>query len=107
MTPWAAAHQAPPSMGFSRREYWSGVPSPSPNWYLEASTCIQDFEIASLQNTISELTEANKQLKGDKKSLEVSSSTAPVRFPFPIAPPPLCSSLPSFDPFPLISTFLL
>ena len=29
-TPWTVAHQAPPSMGFSRREYWSGVPSPSP-----------------------------------------------------------------------------
>ena len=25
-TPWTAAHQAPPSMGFSRQEYWSGVP---------------------------------------------------------------------------------
>ena len=30
-TPWAAAYQAPPSMGFSRQEYWSGVPLPSPN----------------------------------------------------------------------------
>ena len=29
-TPWIAAHQAPPSLGFSRQEYWSGVPSPSP-----------------------------------------------------------------------------
>ena len=29
-TPWTAAYQAPPSMGFSRQEYWSGVPSPSP-----------------------------------------------------------------------------
>ena len=29
-TPWTAAHQAPPSMGFSRQEYWSEVPSPSP-----------------------------------------------------------------------------
>ena len=28
--PWTAAYQAPPSMGFSRQEYWSGVPSPSP-----------------------------------------------------------------------------
>ena len=28
-TPWTVAHQAPPSMGFSRREYWSGVPFPS------------------------------------------------------------------------------
>ena len=30
-TPWTAAHQAPLSMGFSRQEYWSGVPLPSPN----------------------------------------------------------------------------
>ena len=29
-TPWTAAHQAPPSMGLSRPEYWSGVPLPSP-----------------------------------------------------------------------------
>ena len=28
-TPWSATHQAPPSMGFSRQEYWSGVPLPS------------------------------------------------------------------------------
>ena len=26
MTPWTAAYQAPPSMGFSRQEYWSGLP---------------------------------------------------------------------------------
>ena len=30
-TPWTAAYQVPPLMGFSRQEYWSGVPSPSPN----------------------------------------------------------------------------
>ena len=29
-TPWTAAYQAPPSMGFPRQEYWSGVPLPSP-----------------------------------------------------------------------------
>ena len=29
-TSWTAAYQAPPSMGFSRQEYWSGVPSLSP-----------------------------------------------------------------------------
>ena len=29
-TPWTVAHQAPPSMGFSRPEYWSGLPFPSP-----------------------------------------------------------------------------
>ena len=29
-TPWIVAHQAPQSMGFSRHEYWSGLPFPSP-----------------------------------------------------------------------------
>ena len=29
-TPWTVAYQALPSMGFSRQEYWSGVPFPSP-----------------------------------------------------------------------------
>ena len=30
VTPWTVAHQAPPSMGFSKWEYWSGLPFPSP-----------------------------------------------------------------------------
>ena len=30
VTPWTVAHQAPPSMGFSRREYWCGLPFPPP-----------------------------------------------------------------------------
>ena len=30
-TPWTAAYQSPPSVGFSRQEYWSGLPVPSPN----------------------------------------------------------------------------
>jgi len=29
-TPWTVAHQDPLSMGFSRQEYWSGLPFPSP-----------------------------------------------------------------------------
>ena len=36
-TPWTAAFQAPPSMGLSRQEYWSGVPLPSPNRKPESS----------------------------------------------------------------------
>ena len=32
MPPWTAAHQAPPSMGFSRQEYWSRVSLPSQHW---------------------------------------------------------------------------
>ena len=30
-TPWTSAYQGPPSMGFSRQEYWNGVPLPSPS----------------------------------------------------------------------------
>ena len=30
VTPWTVAYQVPPSMGFSRQEYWSALPSPSP-----------------------------------------------------------------------------
>ena len=35
-TPWTAAYQAPPSMGFSRQEYWSGLPLPSPYHIINA-----------------------------------------------------------------------
>ena len=35
VTPWTAAYQAPPSMGFSRQEYWSGVPLPEQGARLE------------------------------------------------------------------------
>ena len=34
-TPWTAAYQAPPSMGFSRQECWSGLPFPSPGNLLD------------------------------------------------------------------------
>ena len=43
-TPWTAAHQAPPSMGFSRQEYWSGVPLPSPAKSLQAINAGEDVE---------------------------------------------------------------
>ena len=36
-TPWTAAYQAPLSMGFSRQEYWSGVPLPSPKPEIEVA----------------------------------------------------------------------
>ena len=34
-TPWTVAYQAPQSMGFSRQEYWSGLPFPSPGDLLD------------------------------------------------------------------------
>ena len=45
-TPWTAAHQAPPSMGFSRQEYWSGVPLPSPPKYLRKSLKLKHLNLA-------------------------------------------------------------
>ena len=49
-TPWTAAYQAPPSMGFSRQEYWSGVPSPSPFPNLAAVN--RYFNAITLSETI-------------------------------------------------------
>ena len=37
-TPWTVAHQVPLSMGFSRKEYWSGLPFPSP--FLLIGNCL-------------------------------------------------------------------
>ena len=44
VTPWTAPHQAPPPMGFSRQEYWSGVPLPSMTMYsshIQNINCIK------------------------------------------------------------------
>ena len=42
-TPWMADHQAPPSLGFSRQEHWSGLPFPSP---------MRESEVAQLCPTL-------------------------------------------------------
>ena len=51
-TPWTAAYQAPPSMGFSRQEYWSGVPSPSPNQFLTGILIISVIPSKTTRNTL-------------------------------------------------------
>ena len=43
-TPWTAAYQAPLSMGFSRQEYWSGVPLPSPLLEYAAATAAKSLQ---------------------------------------------------------------
>ena len=58
--PWTAAHQAPPSMGFSRQEYWSGLPltspiqiwpKPNPIWlYIGSDKHIQGIRSECLKN---------------------------------------------------------
>jgi len=47
-TPWTAAYQAPPSMGFSRQEYWRGVPLPfSPSFAtLKQKKAVTSFAVS-------------------------------------------------------------
>ena len=48
VTPWTTAYQAPPSMGFSRQEYWSGVPVPSPKSVLGGNYYEQQVYLSRL-----------------------------------------------------------
>ena len=48
-TPWTAAYQAPPSMGFSRQEYWSGVPLPSATGLDKYIPIFLDFQWGYVQ----------------------------------------------------------
>ena len=43
-TPWTTAYQAPPSMGFSRQESWSGVPLPSPRYADDTTLMVESEE---------------------------------------------------------------
>ena len=51
-TPWTTAYQAPLPMGFSRQEYWSGVPLPSPNDYVTSLKicCLNRTTLSSIVN---------------------------------------------------------
>ena len=49
-TPWTVAHQAPPSMGFSRQEYWSGVPLPSPRILAKIFQILKDDAVKVLHS---------------------------------------------------------
>ena len=56
VTPWTAAHQALPSLGFSRQEHWSGLPFPSPMHESESES-----EIAQLCPTLSDPMDCSPQ----------------------------------------------
>ena len=52
-TPWTVAYQAPPTMGFSRQEYWSGSPFPSPRFrkgLLIVLKHLKGFQMTALWN---------------------------------------------------------
>ena len=64
-TPWTAAYQAPPSMGFSRQEYWSGVPLPSPQVYTSSQLFWMVLEdtgqgACPVQRSVTEVTQDNR-----------------------------------------------
>ena len=70
VTPWTIAHQAPLSMGFSRQEYWSGLPFPSPrekerytHLNAEFQNIARRYKKAFLSNQCKEIEENNRMRK--------------------------------------------
>ena len=49
LTPWTVAHQSPLSIVFSREEYWSGMPFPSPRRRIDIHICITESTIFQYQ----------------------------------------------------------
>ena len=78
MTPWTVAYQAPPSMGFSRQECWSGLPFPSPgdlpNPGIESGS--PALQADSLPSELSQLKKKKKAsiLKANIQAKEKSTS---------------------------------
>ena len=67
-TPWTSAYQAPPSMGFSRQEYWSGVPLPSLIWcrpHLKNMSIFRDWRIRMLKKNAYSLSHSHSQNLSD------------------------------------------
>ena len=63
VTPRTAAYQAPLSMGFSRQEYWSGVPLPSPRDFLVLSFLEKVSKNWSFQNQLPAMCETSKEVR--------------------------------------------
>ena len=81
-TPWTAAYQAPPSMGLSRQEYWSGVPLPFPmllklSWYKCKLECY-NFGILNMTLVVTTKKIAiecvQKKIKSNKHSISKKST---------------------------------
>ena len=72
-TPWTAAHQAPPSLGFSRQEYWSGVPLPSPEGQGDTLLFSISVVIKTGQVSLMKSLWMEEELAGELGNLEVCS----------------------------------
>ena len=64
-TPWTAAYQAPPPIGFSRQKYWSGVPLPSPNIMViqvySPNSNVEEAEVEQFYEDIQDVLELTPQ----------------------------------------------
>ena len=84
VTLWTAAHRAPPSTGFSRQEYWSGLPFPSPSpslWdktkqeqFTEYPTCTLQKHQSHGRQEKSEKPPQTRGCRGDMKTKYNSAS---------------------------------
>ena len=71
-TPWTAAYQPPPPMGFSRQEYWSGSPLPSPTGTLKETQKNENNKCVEVQD--------KKTLKGYVFSFASVLFVLPIHF---------------------------
>ena len=90
-TLWTASHQAPPSMGFSRQEYWSGVPLSSPTSFssVQSLSCVRLFAtpwIAAHQASLS-ITNSQSPLKLTSIELVMPTSHLILCHPLLLLPP--------------------
>ena len=74
-TPWTAAYQAPPPMGFFRQEYWSGLPLPSPRdhhtkWNKPERKRQISYDIAYMQNLKCDTNELICKTETDSQTLK-------------------------------------
>ena len=79
MTPWTATYLAPPSMGFSRQEYWSGLPLPSPIYAYDIILMTEsEEEVKSLLMRLKEESE-KASLKLNIKTTKIMASSPEVK----------------------------
>ena len=72
-TPRTVAHQAPPSMGFSRQEYWSGLPLPSPSIYWIHKLYLKCIKLISHHRTSKSPFSFQSQRKAMSKNVQTTA----------------------------------
>ena len=80
-TPWTVAYQAPPSMGFSRQEYWSGVPLPSPCYLMLQSELICNIWVSNHYFVYLKVTQCYKYVNYTSIKMEKHGITVNVELP--------------------------